>query len=268
VIDVNSAYVHVALGGTDANGGHGVYYTYANISTLPTPTPVASPTPCTAGQFSDVPPGAPFYTPIHDLVLRGAISGYADCTFRPGNNITRGQVAKVVILADSDKYQLVNPASASFADVPPASPFYRYIETAYHNAIISGYTCGGVGEPCDAQHRPYFRPAAEVTRGQLSKMVDLGRQWPLVNPPVPTFTDVPPSHPFYQAIETAVAHGIISGYSDGTFRPYNNATRGQASKIIDLALYAGGTPTPTATRTQRPATATVTAVLRAPEKQP
>jgi hypothetical protein len=97
-------------------------------------------------------------------------------------------------------------------------------------------------------------------------MVDLGRQWPLVNPPVPTFTDVPPSHPFYQAIETAVAHGIISGYSDGTFRPYNNATRGQASKIIDLALYAGGTPIPTATSTQRPATAT--AVLRASEKQP
>ncbi|MGI8586115.1 MAG: S-layer homology domain-containing protein [Chloroflexia bacterium] len=28
-------------------------------------------------------------------------------------------------------------------------------------------------------------------------------------------------------VETAVCHGVISGYSDHTFRPFNNAIRGQ-----------------------------------------
>ena len=60
--------------------------------------------------------------------------------------------------------------------------------------------------------------------------------WPLVNPPTPTFSDVPVEHPFYTYIETAYDHAIISGYADGTFRPGNNATRGQISKIVYLAV--------------------------------
>ena len=63
----------------------------------------------------------------------------------------------------------------------------------------------------------------------------------------PHFGDVPPSSPFYAAIETAYAHGLLSGYADGSFRPGNSATRGQISKIVYLAL-AG----PAATATPAP----------------
>ena len=41
---------------------------------------------------------------------------------------------------------------------------------------------------------------------------------------------------FYDYIETAYHHGIISGYADGTFRPGNSATRGQICKIVYDAL--------------------------------
>jgi hypothetical protein len=37
-------------------------------------------------------------------------------------------------------------------------------------------------------------------------------------------------------VETAAAHGIIDGYTDGTFRPTNTATRGQISKIVYAVL--------------------------------
>jgi hypothetical protein len=47
---------------------------------------------------------------------------------------------------------------------------------------------------------------------------------------------VPPGDPFFCFIETAYNQGIISGYSDGTFRPGNNATRGQICKIIYKAI--------------------------------
>ena len=43
-------------------------------------------------------------------------------------------------------------------------------------------------------------------------------------------------NPFYTFIETAVCHEIITGYADGTFKPYNNATRAQISKIVCLAV--------------------------------
>ena len=55
--------------------------------------------------------------------------------------------------------------------MPAGHPFYGYAETMYNRGIISGYACGGPGEPCDAQHRPYFRQYNPATRGQIAKIV-------------------------------------------------------------------------------------------------
>src|SRR5207244_8630468 len=114
----------------------------------------------------------------------------------------------------------------------PTDPFYSYIETAYDHGVISGYDCGpGCLE---------FRPGNNVTRGQLCKIVVLAEGWTLYTPPTPTFRDVSPGDPFYEYVETAYEHSIISGYNCGTdcleFRPGNNATRGQICKIVYLAI--------------------------------
>src|SRR5262249_52694667 len=91
--------------------------------------------------------------------------------FRPYANVTRGQLAKIAVLAAA--WPLQNPATGTFADVLPGSAFYEFVETAYCHAIVSGYACGGAGEPCDAQHRPYFRQYNQATRGQIAKIVYL-----------------------------------------------------------------------------------------------
>jgi hypothetical protein len=68
--------------------------------------------------------------------------------------------------------------------------------------------------------------------------------WTLLNPATPTFTDVPHGSTFYQYIETAYCHEIISGYADGTFRPGNDATRAQIAKIASLAIQNTGVCAP------------------------
>src|SRR5262249_58374910 len=88
---------------------------------------------------------------------------------RPSSNIPRGHLSKVIALARGSP--LPTPAQPTFADVPAGSTFYGYIEAIAARGIIAGYTCGGPGEPCDAQSRPYFRPANNATRGQVSKIV-------------------------------------------------------------------------------------------------
>jgi hypothetical protein len=108
-------------------------------------------------------------------------------------------------------------------DVPTSHPFYSYIETAYSQGVITGYSDNT------------FRPYNNVTRGQLCKIVVLARDWPILTPPIPTFSDVSTDHPFYSFVETGYNHGIISGYGDGTFRPAANAIRGQISKIVYIA---------------------------------
>ena len=206
-----------------------------------TSTAVPSETPCTI-QFSDVQDQtAYYYQGVYYLACHGVISGYSDGTYKPFNNTTRAQMAKIVVLAFNIPL-VTPPATGTFTDVDSSSVFYQLIETAAARGIISGYTCGGVNpqtgaaEPCTSGNRPYFRPSNFVTRGQLAKIVVLGAGFPLINPPTATFTDVPRTDVFYQSIETAVCHGIISGYSDNTFRPNNFAFRGQIAKIVYLAV--------------------------------
>jgi hypothetical protein len=84
-------------------------------------------------------------------------------------NVTRGQISKIV----SEAAGLTQPPGAQqFEDVPPGQTFYEYIWRLTSLGIMSGYPCGGAGEPCvPPDNLPYFRPASSATRGQASKIV-------------------------------------------------------------------------------------------------
>jgi hypothetical protein len=174
--------------------------------------------------FSDAGPDNPFYLPINWCASQGIISGYADDTFRPYEDATRAQASKMLVLALG--WDVDTTGGAHFRDVSPANPFYDAIETAYNQGAISGYADGA------------FRPNNAITRAQFAKLVVLAGAWPTGVSGGPHFRDVPPSNPFYGAIETSYNLGIASGYADGSFRPYNNITRGQLAKL----LYEGRSP--------------------------
>ena len=108
----------------------------------PTQPPTFTPTPC-AIEFWDVLPGSTLL-PLHAVpCLPNILSGCPDGTFRPANNITRGQLAKLVSNAASLPGL---PSGQSFQDVPPNSTFYLYIERIATLGIINGYPCGGPAE--------------------------------------------------------------------------------------------------------------------------
>jgi hypothetical protein len=202
-----------------------------------------------------VPPGSPFYPFVRCLACRGVLSGYstsppcppgaAPC-FQPDAGVTRSQAAKIV--ANAAGYADPLPTSRqTFTDVPPGSPFWIFIERCVLHQVLSGYACGGPGEPCDPQTRPYFRPYAGTTRGQLAKIAANAAG---LQDPVPstrqTFEDVANSSPFWLWVERLAVLGVISGYPCGQppagpcvppgNRPYflwtAGVTRGQTAKII------------------------------------
>jgi hypothetical protein len=195
----------------------------------------------TPPQFSDVPPDNTFYPQIMCLVCQGIVSGYADGTFRPNAEVTRGQLSKIV--SNAAGYN-DDPGPQIFADVPPTHTFYNWVNRLATRGHIGGYPCGGTGEPCGPGNLPYFRPGANATRGQISRIVSNAAGFN-GTPPGPTFEDVPPTNPFYLWIERLTQRGIMSGYPCGGtgepcgppdnkpyFRWANNATRGQTSKIV------------------------------------
>ncbi|HUP28103.1 MAG TPA: S-layer homology domain-containing protein [Chloroflexia bacterium] len=58
---------------------------------------------------------------------------------------------------------------------------------------------------------------------------------PAPEPCTLSFTDVPPENTFYSYVHCLACRGIVGGYSDGTFRPNNSVTRGQAAKFVSNA---------------------------------
>jgi uncharacterized delta-60 repeat protein len=245
--------VAAGQGDTYAGGRDFALARYAN--TLP-PPPTTTPH---AGRFEDVPPPSAFYPYIECMGAQGTISGYPcggpgeTCVgptnkpyFRPNNNITRGQLSKIV--ANSAAFN--EPVSSvMFEDVLPANTFYEFVQRMATRGIIGGYPCGGANEPCGEDDKPYFRPNANATRGQISKIVSQARGY---NDPSTrqTFEDVPSTNSFYLYIERLASRGIMGGYPCGTLpdepcstqnRPYfrwgTNATRGQTSKIVSNTFF-------------------------------
>ena len=211
----------------------------------PTAGPSATPTPCNG--FSDVPPGSTFYPFVTCLVNRNIVSGYPDCTFHVNSNVTRGQLSKIVSLAANLTIHQVTRFSRNIA---PGSTFYNYAQRLANRNIIGGYACGGPGEPCvPPANRPYFRPNSNATRGQISKIVSNAAGFS--DPPgSQIFQDIAPSSTFYNYIQRLANRSIIGGYTCGGpgepcippanrpyFRPGNNATRGQVSKIVANAFF-------------------------------
>jgi hypothetical protein len=216
---------------------------------LPVGTIVPPPTPCPI-QFTDVAPDSPFYAAVRTLACRGIMAGYQDGAFRPNNQVTRGQLSKIVSGAAGF---LETVTGQTFADLLPDNTFYVYVERMARRSIIAGYNCGEPGEPCDAHSHPYFRPNNNATRGQIAKIVS-GASGLTGQVAGQTFADVPPTSPFYVYVERLVEHNAMSGYPCGGagepcdaqshpyFRPNNPATRGQTSKIVANIFFPASNP--------------------------
>ncbi|HYO48514.1 MAG TPA: S-layer homology domain-containing protein [Chloroflexia bacterium] len=218
------------------------------VTATPTRTATATPTGC-ALQFYDVPPSHTFYPYVRCLACKGIIGGYSDYSFRPNNLLTRDQIAKMV--SNSAGFN-EPPGTQIFEDIPPTHAFYDYIQRLANRGIMTGYPCGGAGEPCVEPHnRPYFRVGTFTTRGQIAKIVAQAKGYtdPVQGQRV---EDVPPSNAFYLYIERLASRGIMGGYPCGTLpnepcgitnRPYfrwgNNATRGQTTKITSNTFFPG-----------------------------
>jgi hypothetical protein len=217
---------------------------------------VSTPTACTI-QFTDVPEDSTFYDFVRCMACRGIINGYPcggvgepcngnnDPYFRPGNNVTRGQFSKIAANAAGFNE---TPGAQQYEDVMVGSTFYDFIWRLSNRGLVSGYPCGGVGEPCGSGNLPYFRPNSNITRGQIAK-IDANAAGYSDTPGAQQYEDVLPGSTFYDFIWRLSDRGLVSGYPCGGvgepcgsgnlpyFRPSANATRGQASKIVSNTFF-------------------------------
>ncbi len=167
--------------------------------------------------FTDM-AGNTFASAISRLYWLGAMDGTTDTTFSPNQAATRAEVARAIVIMLG--LPLTDPAHQTFSDVPPGDADYQFIETAHTHGIVTGFPDGT------------FQPSQSVTRVQGAMEVMRARGYALIDPPHPTFSDIPTSYFAYQHIETAHAKGLVNGFPDGTFQPNQTIRRDEIASIV------------------------------------
>ena len=100
-----------------------------------------------------------YTTPVSAMAGLGILVGYPDGTFKPAQNVTRAEAAKIIsyvmVGEDVEKW----PEKQVFSDVPADHWASKYITFCEYNNVINGYGNGKFG------------PNDPVTKAQLAKML-------------------------------------------------------------------------------------------------
>ena len=159
---------------------------------------------------------------IEKLTASKIINGYPDGTFRPSDTLTKGAFLKLIVTASLPEVDF-NQLDKNFDHW--AATYVKVAEN--YNVLEKGaITKENIDEPitridvikilslCDINMRSHEQKALDYL----------------------TFTDTDGLDETSEILLShAVANGIIGGYPDGSFKPQNNLTRAEASKI--LAVY-------------------------------
>jgi len=138
------------------------------------------------------------------------MSGQPDGLFHPEDGILRAEAAQIFCNL------LVDPpsVSAAYPDLPAGE--------WYADAVR---LLGGVGA-LRTDFNGMIRPNDPITRGEFAWMLSFFLP---SNHQLAFFLDVPASYWAHDAVMTSAACGVLSGYSDGTFRPREYMTRSEAA---------------------------------------
>ena len=151
-------------------------------------------------------------------------TGYSDGTFRPNQNISRAQFAVMLyryLKLDESKYASVNLPFADLGSIPAYA--IPAVKALYTEGVITGSEKNG---------KLYFNPDSALTRAQAAAMIGRtqAKGYTLADLTFSDSASIPAYAAYY--IRAMVGQGVISGYSDGTFKPHSNITRGQMAKIL------------------------------------
>ncbi|MDX1806161.1 MAG: N-acetylmuramoyl-L-alanine amidase [Paenisporosarcina sp.] len=137
-------------------------------------------------------------------------------------------ISLVALILLVSNFVPINSASAntSFSDVGTT---HRAQAEIYY--LVKGGIAGGVSSS-------QFVPDKQVTRGEAAAMIGraLGMNGERLNT---KFSDVSSSNFASGYIKEMVEKGIISGFPNGTFRPYQTLTRGQMAVLMNRAFNYG-----------------------------
>ena len=188
---------------------------------IPLPSAAAEPAPAedpTPVALTDVTAQHPNYKAIQWSVRSGVLPAFADGTFQPRANLSRGELAAALFrMYGSDDYQA--PTTSPLKDVPTSHKFYRELSWAHENGVL-------LASAKDATLRPDAHVTREELAGALFKAeTPEGYEAPIRSP----WKDVASNHASYRSIAWLAE---LSGKSGENFRPNAPVKREDAAFFL------------------------------------
>ena len=138
----------------------------------------------------------------------------------PNSTITRGEFTALITRTLSLDYE----NKVSFSDIPQNHMFFEEISAAANAGLVNGV--GG----------SLFMSQNTITREEI--MLIIARCLPDSHSAKTSFKDIGSGYAYRQELGIAVASGIITGFTDNTFRPKSNASRAECAVMLTRLLKA------------------------------
>ncbi|SCV18380.1 Parasporal protein [Bacillus cereus] len=167
-------------------------------------------------RFIDVPANHWSAKAIYDLANRKVVAGYGNNIFGFGDNVTRGQVARMI-------YAYVKPADADasfknpFTDIK-GHMFEKEILALAKEGLVAGY---GEGK---------FGPDDVLTREQMAQVLINAFKFKATK--TTSFTDIDKNSWALKAISSLEENGVTIGTGGKMYSPYAHVTREQYSQFL------------------------------------
>ncbi|AFQ19832.1 surface layer protein (plasmid) [Bacillus thuringiensis HD-771] len=167
-------------------------------------------------KFTDVPANHWSTKAIYDLANRKVVAGYGNGQFGFGDNVTRGQVARMI-------YAYVKPADADASFKNPFTDIKGHMFEKEILALAKAGLVSGYGEE-------KYGPDDILTREQMAQVLTNAFKFKATK--TTSFTDVDKSSWAYNAINALEENGVTIGTGGKMYSPYAHVTREQYSQFL------------------------------------
>lgn len=189
-------------------------------ATVPAATPAtaAPDKTCATPDFRDVSGTSVFYEAITWLRCEQISVGYANGTYAPGQNITRGETAQLLYRFSGETHR--PGTSVDFRDVAVNRSAFTAVSWMKSKGYTTGYANGTFGVD------------QAISRGELAAFLHRMSGEAGGVESTPPFTDMQTTDTFYAPAAWFHATGLVSGYADGSFQPGRAVTRGESAQFL------------------------------------
>ncbi len=174
--------------------------------------------------FLDIPGNYWGKDQIIDLYNKGIVKGQGNGYFRPDNTITRAEFVQMVVMAFG--FEMKGDA-ANFTDVADSDWFANSVRIAFANGVVNGTSA------------TTFSPLNNITRQDMMTILYNAAKAKGINLTKGStgFTDASYISGYAQdAVAAMVGSKVVSGYTDGSVKPLNNASRAEAAAMLSRLL--------------------------------